>query len=190
MKLRNFIPPPFIAIVVAGFAAVYLDDDERGLKSMPEPIASEFATDNGVATAVTGNDDDFVASPSTFGDDELVAIAERPLFSETRRKPEIKPKLVLPLEPAEDEFVEIEIEEPELEKKQPEAEPPIPPDFTYQGFVRSGENLIALVQNKQTSREKWVKIGDPLDGWTVTKVSEKQIEFDRAGFAHIAAINQ
>ncbi len=126
----------------------------------------------------------FALPESQIHDDQLRLVAERPLFSETRRIPDREP-IEDPKEVAEPEPVfeeEIVIEEPPA--------PPEPPALVFKGFVRNGDEMQALLGLTESSEEQWVSKGDVLFEWRVQEVSAISVRLERDGFEHIVEISQ
>lgn len=122
-----------------------------------------------------------IATPTDYRD-ALPRLANRPLFSETRRIPvaEIE-EIPEPVEPEVFEDV-VEVEPP--------PEPPQDPALTFLGFVRNGDQTRALIQTQEASAEQWVDVGSTLSGWTVVEITESELRLQQDGFNYVVEINR
>ena len=180
MRFLRFAFPPLIVWVLGG-----------GLFWMMQSQgdAPETKADAVVAFDLKpGNPDPqqtaFVLPKSQGYGDQLRLVAERPLFSETRRIPTPGP-IEEPEEIAEPEPVfeeEIVIEDPQT--------PPEPLALVFKGFVRNGDEMQALLGLTESSEEQWVSKGDVLFEWRVQEVSAISVRLERDGFEHIVEISQ
>jgi hypothetical protein len=109
---------------------------------------------------------------------QLSLVADRPLFTETRRTPKTEP-------PEDPEHISQEngyIEEPPVS--------PELPAFIFKGFVRNGDEIRGLLGLAESPVEQWVSKGDVLFEWQVKNVSPVSVELVRDGFDHIVEISQ
>lgn len=109
--------------------------------------------------------------------DQIIAAQTRPLFSETRRLPTntSSPIAEIPL-----------VQETVVQEVKPPA-PPDLPNFIYSGFVRSGTEVSALIRLVDSSEERWVRRGDSLQSWNVTKITEDIIQLEFAEHSIVVA---
>lgn len=62
-------------------------------------------------------------------------------------------------------------------------EPPAPPfqDYGYTGSIMMGNQMIALIENVKTKEGQYLKVGDPFQGGTITRITDRAVEINLAG---------
>lgn len=128
----------------------------------------------------------FVFEAMVAGDytSRLREVRNRPLFSENRRLP----KLVV-IEEQPDEQEPTVVENPENAYDVSIISSP-PPQLSYQGFLRRGNNIVALLILEPTSEEVWVSVGSIIQGWVVIETSDTFIRLEYEGTEHAVALEQ
>ncbi|KAB7610187.1 hypothetical protein F9L33_14940 [Amylibacter sp. SFDW26] len=160
-KIGNFIPPLLTVFIGAILYSVWPEpagmlqgqvthvDVQRNVEQIEEPIKhEEFAPE----------------------ESNLAKILDRPLFSETRRNPEIKNEQE-PQEPDE-AFVAI----PEQETSEPVKVPP--PDVEFLGIMKRGEKLSALLRSNGV--DEWHQRGNIVMDWEITEIKNDAVTFVNA----------
>lgn len=109
---------------------------------------------------------------------EIDRLSARPLFSNTRRKPESEV-----IEDIEQSVSEPVVVEEELTLEAP-IRPPTPPNAVLRGLLRTHDRTQALVFVYDTDEEIWVSMDDILLGWRVINVSQDVVELEKDGFVH------
>ncbi len=95
-----------------------------------------------------------LANPvATLSLDRLAATRERPLFSPSRRPPPPSPAPIA----------------------SPPPPPPPPPNLTLFGVVMDDEDARAVVQTGPANKIRRVRIGDDIDGWTVSQIEQRRL---------------
>ena len=111
----------------------------------------------------------------------LAESLERPLFSETRRIPE----LIKEYQPEEalEEFFEPSVEET-LE--------PIagPTEALFRGFIQSENRAKALIAASERDQGRWFAEGDNFQGWIVVDIEKNAVHLERQGFRHVIKIDR
>ncbi|MBK1672616.1 hypothetical protein CKO35_04745 [Ectothiorhodospira shaposhnikovii] len=97
------------------------------------------------------------------GVEQVAMIADRPLFSETRRPPEASPEA-----PA------------EAERPAPPQRPPEPLRAALQAVLGGPEGRLALLADPQ-GRIHRLRPGDELQGWRLEVIDTQQVRFTRNG---------
>jgi hypothetical protein len=162
-RLRAFLPPPlFLLCVLAAWAAY------EGLSALyPEP--GQFSHQSLSNSAADTKHDAQITLPS-WTDDFSDQDRDHPLFTPKRRRPE--PPKQEPQEP--DPAPELS-PDPEPMPAPPPPPPPEPPNISYRGFVRISTEVSALIMDKLTGDERFVRQGDEIEGWRVEKINQTQI---------------
>jgi hypothetical protein len=155
---RTHVIPPLALAACCALLAQRVYDEWRRLAE-PVFIVPQAAT-AGAGTTLPSTEVPLWA-PSA---DVLPAIAERPLFSPTRRPP------VAAAAPA-----------PQEEILAPAAPPPAV-DFTLVGIVTAGENRFALVERRIDSRVIEVRQGGEISGWFAVVIYPERAVFRQDAF--------
>lgn len=99
--------------------------------------------------------------------DIIANISGRPLFSATRKAPEMnsaeaeEPAIAPPTVPE-------PLNDPVLEA----APPSLPPELQVRGFIRLQSKPSVLIHNLQDQTEQWMKAGDQIMGWTLVEITQ------------------
>lgn len=165
-KLRTLMPPLSFLLATAVLAAVLM---------LPTPPATfsldlEISSDIGRPSSTEGTELIFLPEPTDYSE-QLAQVAERPLFSETRRNPVAQAPA--PVEPAYVEEV--------LEEIAPESLVVAAPNLTLRGYMQTAEMLSVLISSDLVAEEVWVKVGDYLGEWQVVDVAPSQVSIEKAG---------
>ena len=159
--MRALLPPPiFLLFAFAAWAAYEV---LPALYPQPAPLSLSPAHSARPTEASAQ-----IALPS-WADKFSDTDRSRPLFTPTRRVPE-------PPRPVLQEPVTVPEPDPKPEPIAPPPPPPEPPNISYRGFVRTSTQVSALILDRLTGQERFVRQGDEIDGWRVEKVSEMQID--------------
>ncbi len=182
-RLRNLMPPPiFLAICGFGLALVSLQKQQAW-----PPISSHSAMPISASKPELQTVTDLHLTPSDRDQNRLALAKQRPLFSETRRLPK----------PVEDRQPVQEIATPQSIAPEPIAPAPQPepiqitlpkPEMSYRGHMKLGGTSRGLVYLPQSRQERWVNIGDVIEGWSVAKVSERELVLQLNGEIHIVEL--
>ena len=178
-RLRRLFPPLVVWLLGAGLFWLVQENNQSSSAAVQR---AGMQAPKVIATERTGAVFELPVA-SDYGA-KLRMVAERPLFSETRRPPRPEP-VTPPPEPTEPDVVP----EQDFIEVEP-APPPAPPVFAFQGFMHSEEKIDALVSLAEHSGEIWVSVGDKIEEWTVVEISHQFIRIARDGFEHIVEINQ
>ena len=180
MRLLRLVFPPLIVWVLGGGLFWMLQSQREA----PQTEADTAAAFDPKPESTEPQQTAFILPKTQIYADQLRQVAERPLFSETRRIPEPEfiedPAEVMDPEPTFEEKIIIE----ELPA------PPDPPALVFKGFVRNGDEIQVLLGLPEHSEEQWVSKGDVLFEWRVQEVSEISIRLERDGFEHIVEASQ
>lgn len=165
-KLRAFIPPLSFLLTTAVLAAVLVR------QTPPAAFQSdlEISSDIGRPRSTESTELIFLPEPTDYSQ-HLVQVAERPLFSETRRNPVAQAPA--PVEPA---YVEEVVEE-----VAPDPMVAAAPNLTLLGYMQTAEVLSVLISSDLVAEEVWVKVGDYLGEWQVVDVAPSQVSIEKAG---------
>ena len=170
--LRRSFPP--LSVLVPGFFLIFLvldydreavgrDFNEADTQTEPPEERSE---QNLIFERPVGHD----------YSKKILTLSTTPLFSETRS--------VLSAEP-EEAFTEPEnlvVASAYVEMAPTQSEPqPEFPDVRFRGFVRSGDQVQALLSSQNSPEEQWVSVGDRYFDWEVVEISETLIRFSSNG---------
>lgn len=177
MRFLRLAFPPLIVWVLGGGLLLMLQTQGDVTESEADVVAAFDPKPGKPEPQQTA----FVLPESQVYDNQLRLVAERPLFSETRRIPAPEP-IEEPKELADPETVFEEVIVIE--------EPPEPPALVFKGFVRNGDEMQALLGLTESSEEQWVSKGDVLFEWQVQEVSAISVRLERDGFEHIVEIFQ
>ncbi len=179
-RFRDYIPTGLSLVLIGALISLFVSEastlHHTPLPSSPDRIDySEEAPNQGGEA--------YLAKVVTVSPDIMPAL-ERPLFSETRRvfqQPEVRLNEEPPLSPPFLESGPVEIEA---------IVQPSPPNLTFKGFVKTANQYLALILVGDTGAEKWLGIGEEINGWTIKSISENQLNFRQNGFEYVAPINQ
>lgn len=151
--LRHIIPPVFtLCVLVLLFMYAMFGTDPTTLqtediRAEPDPTQSVTRVENRLSIVT------YDVSP-----EDLKDVKNAPLFSPTRRKPEIAT-----IEP-------VEIIEPVISVEPTiEPEPAVPPKVQFLGLIDHTGNRSALILYQ--GKETWIVIGDNIDNWTVSAIT-------------------
>lgn len=181
--VRNLIPPP-LPILIAGLLAVSV------AWSKNQDTAAE-SIETFSENAVTQNNSNILASVKPGDYSARIAItSERPLFSETRRNPDIT------LGETEQNSVSRQTDEPESDQDEIEfteeeqiEEPPQPPRLSYLGYMEQDGTPSALIKLSEKNEEEWVYAGTEIEGWLLKSISKSRIYLTQRSFEHFVDIN-
>lgn len=175
-SLLTLLPPPLVLIIAAALGFVWHEtrmdtgSHESG-RSTPADTQGDVVQDpEGPGTTLE------LLKPEDRAAD-LKFARERPLFSETRRRP-------VPPPPPNEAIAEPEIDVPEPEPR-PEPEPNAPPPrprIAIVGYVDTADGQQALILLGQNKTEKWVRVGDQVDEWTVTRITNADVKLEHLEF--------
>ena len=177
--IQNLSPPLAVWVLGAGFVWLVLNYEAQHPRTESE-LGVTLVSD---ANVTMEKQSAFGVLSATDYNQRLQFLAERPLFSETRRIPVHEPIEELPIDEEVDEFsneVETIAELPPLEA----------PNLDFKGFMRTGEQIKALIVMRETSEERWVSVGDKIMEWSIIEVSELIVKVERSGFEHIVEISE
>jgi|GEM_PF-5839404 len=153
--------PPLLllaALATAGFSAIQLLPEETDRLLIGESLAA------GSTGTTEGQQDVLMAERTAI--DLPPAVLEQPLFTATRLR------FVPEAEPIEDE------PEPEVAAvpvPEPEAPPEPPSDLSVHGTAYD-QTPSALIQGPEGQPERWITIGDEIDGWVVQEISNGTVK--------------
>lgn len=184
-RLRDLLPPPILAAICGLGLALPLMKTQEALPI----VAPQTAVSSSDVTPARPARVTFLTTPRNQYKNRLALAQKRPLFSETRRLPEaLKEAQSVQLAPAPETT---EIEPPKPAPRQEPAPPLlIKPDLSYRGHMKLGQASRGLVFLSQSRQERWVEIGDIIDGWTVAKVSENAIVLQLSSESHIVELKR
>jgi hypothetical protein len=126
------------------------------------------------AAAVAGLDDRSVLNPlSELALDRLTGFRDRPLFTPARRPP------APPQAEPEPEPVAV-VDEPEtVEDAVVEA-----PSVMLSGIVEIESDRVAMLRDMATSTTLSVRVGDPVESWTVASIDDASVTLEHEGERH------
>lgn len=152
-RLSPIFGSTFLLLVTAVVAELVLSDRPVPKRIMPAVVTEAAPEAQQTKTAI--------ATPRP--DAYYAAITERPLFEITRRP--IRPQEELP------EPEQVAAPEPEPEEK------PLFPDVILMGVLMTGDTPRALLA-VAGDNANWMRQGQKLAGWTVTKIAADHVEFE------------
>jgi len=121
-----------------------------GAACMPSAVSAEEALPSSQVPAAMLN-------PAAFSFDQLAATRDRPLFTPTRKPPEVAPPPVV--------AIEAPVAEPS---------PPSPPQVYLAGVIVDENGPRAMLRTDATKVTP-VRIGDEVSGWMVTMIGRQQL---------------
>ena len=183
MAIRNLIPPP-LPILIAGSLAISMalsksQDTTTGLqKTFADSAVSQ--DNQNILTLV---------DPGHYSA-KIAVISERPLFSETRRNPElVSSETDQGADLGETAALEKDENEFELAEEEQIEEPPKPPGLSYLGYMEQDGTPSALIRLNEKNEEEWVYAGTEIEGWVLKSISKSRIYLTQRRFEHFVDIN-
>lgn len=165
--VRGLVPSPYFAAMFAAACVIWLVGsrslfDEQDLEIAPTKLTFVHQSS------------DIDLDHALFGNSERLSPDNaRPLFSPTRR-PVVFGEPVSEREPVENE---IEPPAPVVEEQE---EPPLePPRVVLVGALRSKIGWLALLRHDRSDRERWYKLGDSIEGWSIKSIESQKILLER-----------
>ncbi len=172
MNLRSALPPlaPLAVALAATFVAISLTWSDLK-KDTPDTSFDKKITPEAQVLPQASQSKDNGALVTT--------IEARPLFAQGRRNPD----LVAPPIPV--AVVPVELPDPVIVAEPAIAEVPTAPAILVVGNMSSGDIAQVLVRNSSDNSERWLKVGDEIDGWALVEITQDTIYLGR-GEAKVA----
>lgn len=170
MNIRSAFPPlaPIVVAVTAVSVAAVLTWSSLQKPARQGSLEATFVADAQVLPLTDSGADQ----------ENLVRTIEvRPLFAQGRRNPDPVTPLIA-VAPAELP-VAIIVAEPVI------AEDPVAPALRVVGSMSSGAVAQILVRKAADNSERWLKIGDEIEGWALVEITQDTI-YLRRGEAKVA----
>jgi len=172
--LRSYLPPLSVLFLLALVFSLSLNTLGNSTRKHLESF------DPTAPNAVSDSKFQFQLPKTVDYEERLKLVFDIPLFAETRRNP-TKPKQQ-ELNVTEDSTAGTT----EAKKRSPTPKAdPIPPTLEFLGYVRSENQIRALLSISTTSEEQWVLIGDRVLEWSVVEVSETIVRLQYGEFEHV-----
>jgi len=179
--LRRTVPP--LSVLVPGFVLIFLVlDYDR------DAIRRDF-NEADTQTEPPGKDPEQNLTFDLPGDHDysakILALSAIPLFSETRSV------LSAELEEAFTEPENLVVASAYVEEVAVPSDPrPEFPDVRFRGFVRSGDQIQALLSSQDSLEDRWVSVEDRYFDWEVVDISETTIRFSSNGVEHVVDVER
>jgi hypothetical protein len=165
-NLRNTIPPA--TTLISAVFCYYVLSTPSGFDASVPSSAIQAADIPTIATRSV----ETLLYTSKLSNSDLSVISERPIFSNTRRKPEpIIDAIIVDVEPV--------IIEPIITHDEPVYVPPEPPKFQIIGMIDRDGEVSALVEFQ--SVERWKSVGDFIENWKITTITKDAVSLSFSG---------
>lgn len=183
--MRNLLPPPLflLTVTLCSVFAVFVGQDEQPPDVLAEPVGemNPVRSSRQVGQVV-------ILPPGQDRSLRLLALKERPLFSETRRLPVVEPEISAWADEKVPEMEEEPLWNEEAEQAVVEAPSVLPPELHFLGLLSEDQEQMALVRLGGDESETWVRAGEEINGWTVAKVTSSQLILHLLDEEHIVEL--
>lgn len=168
--LRTLLPSPLFVSVCIGLGAVtwFKASFLPAFQGFPDPTSQTIAT----ASKVTHKTIEYTQLLPLL-EEQRKALFDRPLFVPSRQ-PSSKPVLEPPPKP-----IATKREEPPTSLPVPP--PPSRPTHKILGVIRAGQDARVLLAKSGEDVERWYRVGDTVDGWTVAEIQADKIRLSQSG---------